>query len=220
MTTRLEIVSDPVCPWCYIGAANLMRAIEARPARFALSWRPYQLNPDLPPEGVDRAEFLAEKFGGAGRVDEIHAMVARAAGEAGLTLAFERIRRAPNTVDAHRLIRWAAAEDAQTPVAMELFRRYWQAGEDISEPAVLVAAAEAAGMSGPVAARLLAGDADRAEVRAEAEAARTMGVTGVPTFILGRRYVVTGAQPAEAWIRIADQLDAAEAESREAIDDG
>jgi predicted DsbA family dithiol-disulfide isomerase len=208
--TRLEILSDPVCPWCFIGATNLFRALEARGGSpFEVSWRPYRLEPELPPEGADFAGRMAEKFGGAEAVARLTARVAEAAAAAGLALDFAAIRRFPNTLDAHRLIRWAGAEGAQTPVAMGLFRRYFQEGEDISDPAVLRAAAETAGMDGAVVARLLAGEADRAEVAAEAEAAREMGVTGVPTFLLGRRYVVTGAQPPEVWTRIADEIEEA-----------
>ncbi len=210
--TRLEIISDPVCPWCYIGAANLMRATAGRsPETFTLRWRPYQLNPELPAEGVDRAEYLNAKFGGPEAVAGIHARLEAAAAAAGLRIDFAAIRRAPNTLDAHRLIHWAEAEGVQTAVKMALFRRYFEAGEDISDPAVLRSVAEEAGMDGAVAERLLAGDADREAVRAEAEAARAMGVTGVPTFILGGQYVVVGAQPPETWIRIADDLDAAAA---------
>lgn len=208
--TRLEVISDSVCPWCYIGAANLLRATAGRtPAPFALRWRPYQLNPDLPPEGVDRAEYLNAKFGGAEAVARIHERLGEAAAAAGLKIDFDAIRRSPNTLDAHRLIHWAEAEGVQTPVQMALFRRYFEAGEDISDPAVLRSVAEAAGMDGAVVARLLAGDADRDLVRAEADGARDMGVTGVPTFILGGRYVVTGAQPLETWTKIIDDIEAA-----------
>lgn len=210
--TRLEIISDPVCPWCYIGAVNLLRAVATRPANpFQLLWRPYQLNPDMPPEGMDRAAYLAAKFGGAENAARIYARVEQAAAQAGLEIDFASIPRAPNTLDAHRLIHWAGAEGVQTPVKMALFRRYFEAGEDISDPAVLRAVAGDAGLDGAAIARLLSGDADRAEVRAEAEAAREMGVTGVPTFILGGRYAVAGAQPHETWSRIADELEAAAA---------
>ncbi|MBP7000452.1 DsbA family oxidoreductase [Amaricoccus sp.] len=208
--TRLEIISDVVCPWCYLGAAQLLRALEARGASpFALSWKPYQLDPDIPPEGRDRAAHMTAKFGDLARVAPVHARLEEAGHAVGLAFDFAAIRRAPNTLDAHRVIRWAAAEGRQTAVAMELFRRYFEAGEDVSDPAVLSGAAATAGLDGAAIARLLAGDADRAEVAAEAEAARAMGVTGVPTFLLGGRYAVSGAQPVEAWTRIADEIEAA-----------
>ena len=129
--------------------------------------------------------------------------------EAGITYDFNRIRRSPNTLDAHRVIRWAEPEGLQTRTAMALFRRYFELGEDISDPGVLRAAAEEAGMDGAAVAALLAGEADRAEVRAEAEAAREMGVTGVPTFIIAGQYVLTGAQPVEVWEDVIGQLEAA-----------
>ena len=129
--------------------------------------------------------------------------------EVGISYDFNRIRRSPNTLDAHRVIRWAEPEGLQTRTAMALFRRYFELGEDVSDPGVLRAAAEEAGMDGAAVAALLAGEADRAEVRAEAEAAREMGVTGVPTFIIAGQYVLTGAQPVEVWEDVIGQLEAA-----------
>ena len=193
MSTRLEIISDPVCPWCYLGAANLMRAVAASEAHpFALQWRPYQLDPDLPAAGIDRATQMAGKFPDAAGLERAHERIRAMGSESGITYNFNRISRAPNTIDAHRVIRWAGAEGLQTRTAMELFRRYFELGEDISDPAVLAAAGAEAGLDPAVVGQLLAGDADRDEVRAEAEAAREMGVTGVPTFILGGRYAISG----------------------------
>jgi predicted DsbA family dithiol-disulfide isomerase len=127
----------------------------------------------------------------------------------GISFRFERIRRSPNTLDAHRLIRWAEPEGLQTRTAMALFRRYFELGEDISDPDVLRQAAEEAGLDGQAVATLLRGDADREAVRAEADAAREMGVAGVPTFILAGQYVLTGAQPVEVWDDVIRQLEAA-----------
>jgi predicted DsbA family dithiol-disulfide isomerase len=209
--TRLDIISDPVCPWCYIGAANLTRAIEAVGGAhpFAIRWRPYQLNPDMPADGMDRADYLAAKFGGSQNAARVYEKVEAAAAEAGLKMNFARIARAPNTLDAHRVIRWAGAEGVQTRLTMALFLRYFEKGEDLSDARVLCAAAEQAGLDGEVIARLLAGDADRAEVRKEAAAARESGVTGVPTFIIGGTYALIGAQPIETWARIQRGLEAA-----------
>lgn len=210
MTTRLEIISDPICPWCYLGAANLMSALKARGAHpFVLQWRPYQLNPDLPHEGVDRAGYLESRLGGAEKVQAVHDRLEAMGREAGIGYRFDRMTRIPNTLDAHRLIRWAGVEGVQTAVAMDLFRRYFEAGEDISDREVLVDVATGAGMDGGAVARLLAGDADRAEVQAEAGEAREMGVSGVPTFLVGGRYAVSGAQPADLWERLAGEIEAA-----------
>jgi predicted DsbA family dithiol-disulfide isomerase len=211
MTTRLEIISDPVCPWCYLGAANLMRAIgEDGGHPFALAWRPFQLDPTLPAGGVDRAEYLRDKLGGdPGSIDAAHARIAAMGAEVGIRYRWEAIRRSPNTLDAHRLLHWAAPEGLQTRAAMALFRRYFELGEDIGDPAVLTGAAVEAGLDGGAVARLLAGDADRAEVLEEAEAVREMGVAGVPTFILGGRYAIAGAQPPEFWADLIARIEAA-----------
>lgn len=210
--TRLDIISDFVCPWCYLGKANLETAIAARAGHpFAIRWRAFQLDPAIPPEGLERRGYLEAKLGGAERVAAAHARLTEMGKAAGLEFRFERITRAPNTLDAHRLTRWAATEDRQTLVATELFRRYFAEGEDISDPAVLTAAAAAAGLEPAPVARLLAGDADRAEVEAEIAEAGRMGVTGVPTFIVGARYAVSGAQPPETWAKLMDEIDAATA---------
>jgi predicted DsbA family dithiol-disulfide isomerase len=210
--TRLDIISDPICPWCYIGAANLTMALENAQAQpFDIHWRPFQLNPDMPPEGVERQAYLDAKFGGPERARQVYARIEAAGAEAGLELHFDRIARTPNTLDAHRLIRWAGAEGVQTPLVGQLFRRYFREGQDISDPEVLVAAATAVGMDEPLVRRLLASDADREETRAEDAAFRAMGVTGVPTFILGNRYAITGAQPPEVWTRVVAELEAATA---------
>lgn len=194
--TRLEIISDPICPWCFIGVSNLMRALEARPDHpFVLQWRPFFLNPEMPREGMDRREYLETKFGGKEGAARAYAPVVEAAETAGLPIDFAGIKRTPNTLDAHRVIHWAKAEGVQTRVAMALFRAYFEKGEDISDPETLARIAGASGCNAEVIATLLQGDADREEIaEAGAEAAR-IGVTGVPTFILGGRYVVTGCQP-------------------------
>lgn len=205
--TRLDIFSDPVCPWCLIGATNLVRALaDAQEQPFELTWHPYQLDPSIPPEGLDRAEYLAGKFGGTENVARVHARVEEAAREAGVPIAFDRITRSPNTLGAHRLIRWAAAEGAQTRVAMTLFARYFGEGEDISDPAVLASVAAETGLDAAAVSRLLEGDADRAEVAGEAADARSAGITGVPTILVAGRYAVTGAQPAEFWTSLARDI--------------
>ncbi len=210
--TRLEVISDVVCPWCYLGAANLLKAVAAREGHpFAIRWRPFQLDPTVPAEGMDRAAYLTAKFGDLARVEGAHARLAEMGREAGISYDFNRIRRSPNTLDAHRVIRWAEPEGLQTRTAMALFRRYFELGEDVSDPAVLRLAAEEAGMDGAAVAVLLTGDADRAEVRAEVETAQEMGVTGVPTFVLAGQYVLTGAQPVEVWEDVIGQLEAATA---------
>ena len=206
--TRLEIVSDVVCPWCYIGKANLDRALAGTANPFAIRWRPFQLNPEMPPGGMDHRGYYAAKFG-EDRAQAIRERISEAAREAGVTIDFDRISRAPNSLDAHRLLRWAEAEGVQHALAGILFRRYFTEGEDVGDRAVLVAAAAEAGIDPDATARLLAGDADRASVAEQAAAAAEMGVTGVPCFLLGGRYAISGAQPPEVWTRLIAELEAA-----------
>lgn len=202
----LDIISDPVCPWCYIGKAQLDRAErEAGTSPFARVWRPFQLNPDMPREGMDRATYLAAKFG-AGRAEMFYRRIAEAAEAAGLSVDFARIRRTPNTLDAHRVIRWARADGAQDRVVDSLFRRYFRDGEDISDHAVLADAAAEAGMDAALVADLLPGEADRAGVAAEDAEARGLGIGGVPTFIIGGRHVLSGAQDSAVWGRAIAEL--------------
>ena len=209
--TRLDIHSDVVCPWCYLGAANLMKALATRegPHPFGIRWHPFQLDPTIPPEGLDRRAYLQARFGDGDRIAVAHARLEALGRDAGIEFRFDRIDRAPNTLDAHRLIRWATPEGLQTRTAMVLFRRYFALGEDIGDQGVLRAAADEAGLDGPAVARLLAGEADRDAVRAEARAAAEMGISGVPTFIVAGRYAVAGAQPPEVWARLMGELDAA-----------
>ncbi len=215
--TRLDIISDPICPWCYIGKAQLDRAIaETGVNPFDISWRIFQLNPEMPPEGMDRRAYLEAKFGGPERAREVYDRVEKAAAEAGIEMHFDRIPRTPNTMDAHRLIRWARTTGHQSAVVDRLFTDYFRDGRDISEHAVLLDAAEQVGMEREVVARLLEGDADRDQLREEEAAAREMGVNGVPCFVIGGRYVLQGAQPAETWVKLIGELDAA----REAQESG
>lgn len=208
MSTRLEIYSDPVCPWCYLGLATLGRALGAS-HHFAIRWRPFQLDPDIPSEGLDRQAYLQARFPDPARIDAIHARLEAMGTAAGIRFRFDRITRAPNTLDAHRLIHWAEPFAAQTAVAGALFRRYFEEGEDISDPAVLRAAAEAAGLDGAAIAHLLGGAVDRDTVAAGIAEAGRIGVTAVPTYILGGRYVLSGAQTVDFWTRVIGDLDAA-----------
>jgi predicted DsbA family dithiol-disulfide isomerase len=208
--TRLDIISDPICPWCYIGKANLDRAIaETGENPFDIDWRIFQLNPDMPPEGMDRRNYLEAKFGGPEQARQIYARVEAAATEAGIEMHLDRIPRTPNTMDAHRLIRWARTTGHQSRLVDRLFADYFAHGRDISDHAVLLDTAASAGMEREVVARLLSGDADRDQLREEEQAARRMGVNGVPCFILGGRYVLQGAQPPETWAGVIRELAAA-----------
>lgn len=204
---RLDIFSDPVCPWCYLGKANLDRALEAAPHHpFQIEWHPFQLNPDMPREGVDKRHYLAARFGGADKVDAVHDRLREIARQNGVDMDPDTPKRIPNTLDAHRLILWAGLEGRQTPVVAALFRAYWKEGRDIGNRAVLADIAAAAGMDRAVTARLLDSDADADDLRARDADARAKGVTAVPTFLVAQQYVVSGAQPPEVWAKVIAEL--------------
>ena len=204
---RLDIFSDPICPWCYIGKANLDRALEAHAEHpFAIEWHPFQLNPDMPPEGADRRSYLAQRFGGKQNAVAIYARVSEAAEAAGLVINFETMNRVPNTLDAHRLIHCAGLEGRQTAMVSTLFRAYFRDGKDIGEKATLAALAGDAGMDAALAARLLATDADRANLAARDTHARQKGVSAVPTFVIANQYVLSGAQPVALWGQVIAEL--------------
>ena len=213
-SVKLDILSDPICPWCHIGRAHLFRALSRHEgAPFALTWHPFQLNPDMPPEGMDRRAYLEGKFGGGEGAARAYAPVLEAAEAAGLEIDFAAIERTPNTLDAHRLIHWAGLEGQQTPVATALFRAYFEEGRDIGSPEVLREVAESCGLDGGMVARLLASDADAEDIRARDAHARARGVTGVPTFVVAERHVLRGAQPPELWAQVIGEIAAATAET-------
>ncbi len=203
----LDILSDPVCPWCFIGKTNLDRALErAGDHPFTIEWHPFQLNPDMPREGADRKTYLEQRLGGPARAAAAYANVLEHAKRAGVTLNLEGMARIPNTLDAHRLIHWSGLEGAQTRVVSALFRAYWQEGRDIGDPEVLCDIADDCGLDAAVIARLLASDADRADIMERDAHARRQGVSGVPTFIVSRRHAVSGAQPPELWDRVIAEI--------------
>lgn len=203
----LDILSDPVCPWCFIGKTFLDRALErAGDHPFTIEWHPFQLNPDMPREGADRKTYLEQRLGGPARAAAAYANVLDHAKRAGLTLNLEGMARIPNSLDSHRLIHWAGLEGAQTRVVSALFRAYWQEGRDIGDAEVLCDIADDCGLDAAMIARLLASDADRADIMERDAHARRQGVSGVPTFIVGRRHAVSGAQPPELWDRVIAEI--------------
>ena len=203
----LDILSDPICPWCYIGKAHLDRALERRPQHpFQIAWHPFQLNPDMPAEGMDRRAYLETKFGGKENAVRVYARIAKAAEAAGVTIDFEAMERTPNTIDAHRLTHWAGLEGRQGMVKDRLFKAYFREGRDIGDRTVLVEIASAAGMDAAMVERLLATDADIEDIRARDAHARARGVTGVPTFVVANRHVLPGAQPPALWKQVLDEL--------------
>ncbi len=209
---KLDILSDPICPWCYIGKANLDRALQANPDHpFVIEWHPFQLNPTMAREGMDRREYLETKFGGQKGAVEVYAQIARAAEAAGLEINFEGIRRTPNTLDAHRLIHWALIEGRQTAAVAALFNAFFREGRDIGDRDVLCEVAQSIGMEGDLVRRLLESGTDEAEIRERDAKAREMGVSAVPTFIVGGQAVVPGAQKPEFWEEVIADFRAAQA---------
>ena len=193
----IEVVSDVVCPWCFVGKRRLERAIASAAVPATIRWHPYQLDPTIPPEGKSRREYLVAKFGSADRIRQLHRNIEAVGAEEGIDFAFDRIAVSPNTLDAHRLIRWAGEAEAADAVVEALFRAYFLEGRDIGDRAVLADIAASCGLERDDVARRLASDEDLAAVRAAVQAAQQLGVTGVPTFILAGRYAIVGAQPAE-----------------------
>lgn len=215
----VDVVSDVVCPWCFLGMRNLQRAQAAvTDIDVTIRWRPYQLDPAIPPEGLDRTTYMVQKFGSLERIKAAHDRLREMGAAAGIAFDFEAITISPNTLDAHRVIRWAAVEGngMQTPVVERLFQLYFEEGQNIGDHAVLVAAARASGMDAAVVQTLLPTTADRDEVKAEVETAQQMGITGVPCFLLEGRYALMGAQPPEA---LADAIaKVSEAKERGELD--
>lgn len=190
----IDVISDVMCPWCFIGKRRLDKAVAGRPGMpVDIRWRPFQLDPTIPPEGMDRQDYLDRKFG-PDKAGTVYDQIRAAGAEEGIEFNFDAIGKAPNTLDAHRLIRWAATAGVQGAVVEELFSGYFVEGADLTDTGYLAEAAEAAGMEREIVARLLAGDADRALVEEEIALAQRMGVQGVPCFIFGGKYVVMGAQ--------------------------
>jgi predicted DsbA family dithiol-disulfide isomerase len=193
---HIDVVSDVVCPWCYIGKHRLERALALTPETAAeVEFRPYFLNPWIPREGIDRKTYLETKFGSVARYDAIAERVAAAAAAEGLTYDPKKMTRQPNTIDCHRLILWARNGADPARVKQRLMELYFAEGADLSDRDVLVKAAIDCGMDGELVRRLLGGEDDVARVTSEANAAKDAGIDGVPTFIFDSSLLLTGAQP-------------------------
>jgi predicted DsbA family dithiol-disulfide isomerase len=213
MALRIDVISDVVCPWCFIGKRRLDRALQllgqdqdAEPVEAEVVWRPFQLNPQLPREGVARSAYVAAKFGG--RSEEVYARVAAAGRSAGIDFAFDRIVRQPNTVAAHQLIDLARESGAQDRMVEALFRGYFLEGKDLTQPAALIELAQQAGIDVQRARLCLDDDAQRQAVVEQDEEAREMGIAGVPFFIFGGQLAVSGAQEPEVLARAFKQAAA------------
>jgi len=193
----IDVVSDVVCPWCYLGKKRLERALAEDGEVVQVRWRPYQLDPTIPAGGLDRQTYMRNKFGDDGRLEQIHERLRALGAEEGIAYAFDKIERSPNTLDAHRLIRWAAEAGVQDAVVDKLFSLYFEQGRDIGDRKLLTEVAREAGMDAEGVEKRLAEGADEREVHQEIAQAQSLGVTGVPFFIFASRFGVPGAQSAE-----------------------
>ncbi len=195
----IDIVSDVICPWCYLGKKRLEAALKLIPElEVEIQWHPFLLDPHLPPEGADRDSYMKERFPDQDQLQQVQLHLSEAGKAEGLHFAFDKVTRTPNSMDAHRLIAYAGGKGLQSELVEELFRRYWVEGEDISNHGVLTQAAEAAGLDGYIAHALLHKDEGLDHVREKIAFAQKIGVTSVPTFIFAGQYGVAGAQEPEA----------------------
>ena len=208
-SVKLDILSDPICPWCYIGKARLDRALAQVPDHpFVIEWHPFQLNPDMPDGGMDRRAYLETKFGGKEGAIKAYAPIVEHAEAEGLNINFDAMERTPNTLDAHRLIHWAGIEKVQGRMVDALFQAYFVEGRDIGDHDVLADIADGCDMDASVVQRLLKSDADRDEIRARDAHSREMGVNSVPTYIVAQAHAVPGAQPTDLWIKVIEEIKA------------
>ncbi|HZA94900.1 MAG TPA: DsbA family oxidoreductase [Burkholderiaceae bacterium] len=215
----IDIISDVVCPWCYVGKRRLEAALAQRAVDAAqpveVRWHAFELNPDIPASGVDRRSYLEQKFGGPERAKQIYARIKAAGDEVGISFEFDRIVRQPNTINAHRLIAWAQDTDLEISDALieRLFRAYFVEGIDIGDIDALARLAGDAGFDATAARSWLASDAGRAAIRAEEQRAHALGVTGVPFFVFNQRLAVSGAQSSEVLLGAMKQAWLEELES-------
>ncbi|RMF12424.1 MAG: DsbA family oxidoreductase [Alphaproteobacteria bacterium] len=204
---RIDVISDTICPWCFIGKRRLEEALSARPGLdVEIVWRPYELNPDMPAQGMDRREYMAMKFGGAEGAAKAYEPVRVAGQSVGISFAFEKMEKVPSTIKSHCLIHWAGEGDQQDRMVEALFRAYFLEGRDIGDDDTLVAIAREVGLDGDEIGRKLAAGDDLNLIRTRAQVARSSGVTGVPCFIVDKKYAVVGAQDAAVFVDLFDKL--------------
>ncbi len=202
---HIDVVLDVICPWCFIGKRRLEHALALRPDIAAeISWRPFQLNPDMPPDGMPRQDYLSSKFGGSQHAHRIYQSAGEAGSSVGIPFAFERVQHTPNTQDAHRLVRRAERRGRADALVEAMFKAYFIDGVDLGDPARLLELAVRAGLERAETRRFLAGEDGRADMLAEDRAARRIGINAVPCFIFEERYAISGAQDPEFFLPVFD----------------
>jgi len=208
---RIDIFSDTVCPWCFIGKRRLERALEGTPPEEPeIHWRAFQLNPDMPAEGMERSQYLETKFGGPEGAKQVYQQISSAGEGEGIDFQFKSIDRTPNSVQSHRLIRFASGQGKQDAVVERLFKAYFLEGQNIGEDAVLSELAVEAGLDKEEVDSFLAGEERREEILSEDLYARQQGINGVPCFIFNGRYALSGAQDPSVLRKVIDGLLASE----------
>lgn len=208
---QIDIISDTVCPWCYIGKRKLEKALWDFKMDFPaepldVTWRPYMLDPTIPHEGVERKAYMAKKFGGGERSKQAAAAIIGAGKLEGINFAFDKIEKSPNTMDSHRLIQWAGTAGVQHEVVSDLFAAFFELGLDIGDADVLVDIAEKNGMDADLVRDLLAKEADYEQIRQEIMSAQEMGITGVPAFVIDQKFSIPGAQEPETILRVLTRV--------------
>ncbi len=204
----IEVYSDVVCPWCYIGKRRIDHAVaRVKDVRHvAITWRPFQLNPTMPKEGMDRTTYLETKFGSLDAFRQLEERMLAAGTEEQIAFAFDKMSRTPNTFDAHRLIWFGARQGLQDAVVESLFRGYFEEGADIGSVSALVSLAERAGLKAQAVERLLLSDEGESAVQAEEARGRKLGIRAVPYFVLNQTYGISGAQPVEVFQTAIDSV--------------
>ena len=201
----IEVVHDLVCPWCYLGLRRLLRTMRRRPdLLFDLTWRPFLLNPDMPRAGMPRSDYVVRKFGGEERARRLYSTVSDIGRNEGLVFRFDRIRRTPSSIDAHRLAQWGTAYGAGPELVEALFAAHFTEGRDIGDIGVLTAIAIACGLDGRAAYAFLSSGAESDAVHAENLRAHRLGINGVPCFVIGGRHAIAGAQEPEVIERLVN----------------
>ena len=201
----IEIVHDLVCPWCFLGVRRLMRTVRRRPdLMFDITWRTFLLNPDMPRTGMARPDYVVRKFGGEERAKRLYASIAEIGRAEGVLFRFDRIRRTPSSVDAHRLVRYAARFGQADAMVEALFSAHFTDGLDIGDHGLLAATAAACGLDGNAARRFLLGDQEVDAVHADNLRAHRLGINGVPCFVVSGRHAIAGAQEPEVIERLFD----------------
>ncbi len=203
----IEVFSDVVCPWCYVGERRLAQALAQREGvEVEVRWRPFQLRPELPPQGIGWEAMVNEKFGGRVKAQPMFDHVAQLGAVEGITLDFDRIASSPNTLDGHRLILLAREQGKEWEMANRLFAAYFGEGYNLNDPEQLVTLAAEAGLDEAEVRAFLAGDRFADEVQESQRAAYASGIHSVPSYVINQRYLVQGAQPTEVFVQVLDQL--------------